>query len=58
MQSFWSSLQRELLHRRRFQTRAEAQAAIFEWPEIIYNRERFHGALDYQSALDFELNLN
>lgn len=58
MESFWSSLKRELVHRRRFQTRAEAQAAIFEWLEVFYNRERFHSALDYQSPVDFELNLN
>ena len=53
MESFWSSLKRELVHRRQFQTRAEAQAAIFEWLEVFYNRERFHSALDYQSPVDF-----
>jgi transposase InsO family protein len=58
MESFWSSLKRELVHRRQFQTRAEAQTAIFEWLEVFYNRERFHSALDYQSPVDFELNLN
>ena len=58
MESFWSSLKRELVHRRQFQTRAEAQAAIFEWLEVFYNRERFHSALDYQSPVDFERNLN
>jgi transposase InsO family protein len=58
MESFWSRLKRERVHRRQFQTRAEAQAAIFEWLEVFYNRERFHSALDYQSPVDFELNLN
>jgi transposase InsO family protein len=58
MESFWSRLKRERVHRRQFQTRAEAQAAIFEWLEVFYNRERFHRALDYQSPVDFELNLN
>ena len=57
-ESFWSRLKRELVHRRQFQTRAEAQAALFEWLEVFYNRERFHRALDYQSPVDFELNLN
>jgi putative transposase len=58
MESFWSSLKWELVHRRQFQTRAEAQGALFEWLEAFYNRERFHSALGYQSPVDFELNLN
>jgi putative transposase len=58
MESFWSSLKRELVHRCEFATRAEAKAAIFEWIEVFYNRERFHSALGYQSPVDFETNLN
>jgi putative transposase len=30
IESFWSSLKRELVHRRKFATRGQAQAAIFE----------------------------
>jgi transposase InsO family protein len=37
MESFWSSLKRELVHRCQFATRAEARAAIFEWIEVFYN---------------------
>ena len=58
MESFWSSLKRELVHRCQFRTRAEARATIFEWLEVFYNRERFHSALGYQSPVDFELKLN
>ncbi len=58
MESFWSSLKRELVHRCRFATRAEARAAVFEWIEIFYNRERLHSALGYQSPVDFETQLN
>jgi putative transposase len=58
MESFWSSLKRELVHRRHFVTRAEARAAIFEWIEIFYNRVRLHSALGYQSPVDFETQLN
>ena len=58
MESFWSSLKRELVHRCLFATHAEAKAAIFEWIEIFYNRERLHSALGYQSPVDFEANLN
>ncbi len=58
MESFWSSLKRELVHRVHFATRAQARAAIFEWIEIFYNRERLHSALGYQSPVDFEQQLN
>jgi len=58
MESFWSSLKRELVHRTRFATRREAHAAIFEWIEIFYNRERLHSALGFKSPVDFETNLN
>lgn len=58
MESFWSSLKRELVHRCEFATRAEARAAIFAWIEIFYNRERLHSALGYQSPVDFETQLN
>jgi transposase InsO family protein len=58
MESFWSSLKRELVHRCEFTTRAEARAAVFEWIEVFYNRERLHSALGYHSPVDFETNLN
>ena len=58
MESFWSSLKRELVHRVRFTTRAQARAAVFEWIELFYNRERLHSALGYKSPVDFETQLN
>jgi putative transposase len=58
MESFWSSLKRELVHRVQFATRQQAHAAIFEWIEIFYNRERLHSALGFKSPVDFETNLN
>jgi transposase InsO family protein len=58
IESFWSSLKRELVHRVHFATRGQARAAIFEWIEIFYNRQRLHSALGYQSPVDFEQQLN
>ena len=58
MASFWSSLTRELVHRVRYATRAEARAAVLEWIEILCNRERFHSALGYPAPVDFEKQLN
>ena len=58
LESFWSTLKRELVHRRDFQTRAEARAAIFEWIEVFSNRLRLHSAPGFQSPVDFENQLN
>lgn len=45
MESFWGSLKNELVHYRRFATRAEAEAVIREYIEIFYNRQRRHSRL-------------
>jgi transposase InsO family protein len=37
MESFFSSLKTELVHRTQFRTRREAKAALFEYIEIFYN---------------------
>ena len=58
MESFWSSLKRELVHRWQFATHAQARAAIFEWIEVFYNRERLHSARGFHSPVDFETQLN
>ena len=54
MESFWATLKGELI----FASRAEAKSAIFHYIEIFYHRTRLHGALGYQSPVDFENNLN
>lgn len=52
IESFWATLKRELVYpRERFATRAEARAAIFEFIEIYYNRERLHSSLKYIPAI-------
>lgn len=53
-ESFFSSLKNELVHFHNFQTREEARAAIFEYIEIFYNRQRLHQTLDYVSPVEFE----
>ena len=55
MESFWSTLKLELVYRRRFHTRAQAQSQIFDYIETFYNRQRAHSALGYLSPVDFEL---
>ncbi len=53
-ESFFATLKAELVDTRRWQTRAAAKTAIFEWIEVFYNRQRAHSALAYQSPVNFE----
>jgi putative transposase len=57
MESFWSTLKTEWLHPQNFQTRREAELAIFDYIETFYNPKRLHSAVDYQSPVDYELEL-
>lgn len=54
VESFFSTLKRELVHRRRYRTRAEARAELFEYIEVWYNRRRRHSSLGYQSPVKYE----
>jgi putative transposase len=53
-ESFFSSMQVELLDRRPWRTRQELASAIFEWIEAFYNPVRRHSGLDYLSPVDYE----
>jgi len=60
MEAFWSTLKLELIYRRQreFAGLAEAQAALFEYIEVFYNRQRLHSALAFQTPVGFELSRN
>jgi len=51
MESFFASLKKELVHRQRFKTRAQAKIAIFEYIEVFYNRQRRHSGIGYQTPV-------
>jgi putative transposase len=53
-ESFFATLECELLDRRRFVTHAEARLAVFDYIEGWYNPRRRHSALDYLSPLAYE----
>ena len=57
MESFWSSMQIELLDRKHWKTRLELTNAMFDYIEVFYNRQRRHSSLDYVSPVEFELSL-
>ena len=53
-ESFFATLECELLDRRRFKTQAEARMAVFEFIEGFYNPRRRHSSLGYLSPIDYE----
>jgi putative transposase len=58
MESFWSTLKLELVYRCEFVSRQHARAALFDYIESFYNRQRSHSALNYLSPVDFETKNN
>ena len=57
-ESFFATLECELLARRRFKTPLEARMAVFEFIEGWYNPHRRHSALDYLSPINYERTHN
>jgi len=53
-ESFFATLECELLDRQRFRTQADARLAIFDFIEGWYNPRRRHSALEYLSPMIFE----
>jgi transposase InsO family protein len=54
MESFWGSMQIELLNRKKWRTKIELSIAIAEWIEHFYNPERLHSAIGYVPPEEFE----
>jgi len=53
-ESFFATLECELLDRRKFRTKAEARMAVFQFIEGWYNPGRRHSAIGYQSPVNYE----
>ena len=49
VESFWGTLKTELVHHRRYETRAEAEREIAEYIDLFYNRQRRQARLGYLS---------
>ena len=56
-ESFFATLEWELIERCDWRTRDEARGAIFEYIECWYNRQRRHSSLDYLSPMEYEQKL-
>ncbi len=53
MESFFSSLKRELVHLETFHTKDQAQQSIFDYIEIFYNRQRRHSSLNQKTPVEY-----
>ena len=54
VESCFASMKKERVRRRRYRTREEAKADIFDYIEVFYNRQRRHKHLGYRSPVDYE----
>ena len=54
MESFWGTLQLEVLDKQPWKTRADLANAIFEWIECWYNPVRRHSSIGMRSPVDHE----
>ena len=54
VESFWGRMQTELLNTRKWSTRVELSAALFDWIEVFYNRTRRHSSLGMMSPAAYE----
>lgn len=53
-ESFFATMQTELLDRRQWDTRKQLAHAIFEWIEVFYNRQRRHSTLDMLAPVTYK----
>ena len=54
VESFFASLKRERTRRRKYRTRNEARADVFDYIERLYNRKRRHGYVGNVSPVHYE----
>ena len=57
VESFFSTLKRELVHHESYAGHEEARRSLFEYIEVFYNRKRRHSTLGYRSPVEFEARL-
>ena len=53
-ESFFASLECELIDRHSFRSKLQARLAVFDYIEGFYNPHRRHSSLDYLSPINYE----
>jgi putative transposase len=54
VESFFHTLKTELIYTEDFDTHEQTQMAVFEYIEVLYNRQRCHSANGYLAPLAYE----
>lgn len=54
MESFFSTMKIERVHRKVYETRDQAKADVFDYVERFYNPYRRHSTIGFVSPADFE----
>ena len=54
VESFFGTLKQELVHHARWTDLAQARAAIHDYIEVFYNRQRLHSSLDYRTPSEVD----
>ena len=57
VESFFSSLKRELIYRSAWPTRDSVRFAVHEYIEVFYNRKRRHSYLGYLTPVEYEAKI-
>ena len=55
VESFFASLKKELIYRKKYATMKEVKIDVFRYIELFYNRKRLHSSLGYMSPVDYLL---
>lgn len=55
VESFFGTLKQELVHEASWNGLTDARAAIHEYIEVFYNRQRLHSSLGYRTPAEVDL---
>ncbi len=55
VESFFASLKKEKIYRRKYETMEEVRKDVFWYIEMFYNRKRRHSALEYMTPVEYRL---
>ncbi len=58
VESWFSSLKKEWIYRRKYSTASQLKALVFEYIEVWYNRKRKHSSLGYRSPEEYKKSIN
>lgn len=57
-ESFFATLKNELVYTRSWRSRVEVRAALFDYIEVFYNRQRLHSAIGYRTPASIDSDYN